>query len=563
MKTYVIQNSLKQLVRTPIRTLLFFLLILAVSLLLVFSGAMLAETSERLAAVESEFVTLGTVEQIRDSGDTRPLWNTCLSEIETLDISSYEELISPDALVFDGANYVQAPQTRPYYVAYLPDYIKSFDHSAGFVTVAEFTVLQKQNETKLIVRLEKLFYKGGSGFMDTIAIDEMMSEGSEIQICTYNQPVMQDFMPGKSYIGTLGFDQYSEEGGWEAECLVLLTGPFTTQVEADTHMSVDSGIVPISNNLHCENGTWSYIQPSGTVTPKFPELCYADEVTKGFYEEGGKGEVWLQWIEGMERVLKTEKDFIVIPVDSLDVLPSFHDKSVVLKKGRTITDEEFSAGELVCLVSDAFLRRNLLEIGDRIPLSLVYSMYGNIPELDSISVFGGLYSPMNSEGHLFEPFWEAAYEIVGTYDMPFNKDFQNLLNTGKEIQGDSFIIPAQSVRASDKNNIAYFAPMNAQSTSFIIPNGTIEEFDRTFREAVPKAAKLKITYDDGGYSQVMESLNNTKLSAMILFLATFFAALAIVVLLLYFFVVKEKKRTAIERSLGMKKISAGFPWSPA
>lgn len=553
MISYLRQNSLKQLIRTPIRTILFFLLIMAVSLLMAVSSAMLAETSESIKAAESQFVTLAVVEQTEESRDTRPLWNTCLSYIEALDISSYEELLSPDVLDFEGADYVQRPETRPYYVAYLPDHTKSFRHLSGFVTIAEFTFIERQDETKQLVKLERILYKSGSGFLDTVALDEMISEGNEIQICTHNQPVQQDFVPGRRYIGTLGFDQYSEEGGWDAECLVLYAGPFTTQVDRDSHMAVDSGIVPSASNLYRKDDAWSYIQPSWTVTPKFSKLCYADQVTEDFYEEGGKGEVWLQWAEGMERIQKAEKDFLVIPTNSLDMLPSFHDKSAVLKQGRGITGEEFSSGAPVCLVSNAFLGRNLLKIGDKISLPLEYSMYGDIPESDSNSVFGGLYSPMNAEGRLYEPFWEAEYEIVGTFDMPFNEEFKYVINTGKDIQGDSFIIPAKSVKASDADNIAYYAPMNPKSTSFIIPNGSIEEFDKRLHEAVPEASKLVITYNDNGYTEVMDSLNSARLSGVMLFCVALFAALAIVVLLLYFFVVKERKRTAIERSLGMTK----------
>ncbi len=122
---YFIKGSLKQLLHTPMKTALFFLLIMAVSLLLVFSGALLNETAQRIDAAESEFVTLGTVEQVRDSNETRPLWNSCLEEnegaIEMLDISTHQELLWPEVLDFDGANYVQEPETRPYYIAYMPD----------------------------------------------------------------------------------------------------------------------------------------------------------------------------------------------------------------------------------------------------------------------------------------------------------------------------------------------------------------------------------------------------------------------------------------------------------
>ena len=411
-------------------------------------------------------------------------------------------------------------------------------------------MLEQIDDKRFMIRLERTLYKAAEG---SPRIMEMFSEGSEVPMCTHNQPVQQAFEAGRRYIAMLKFDQYSEEGVWDAESIVLFTGPFSTQVDAGTHLAMEKGTVPKTNNLYYEDGGWSYIEESFTTTSKFSETVYADEVTDGFYDEGGRGQIWLNWAEGLEQVTKQEKHFTVIPTNSLDLLPAFHDRSAMLTEGRAITDGEFASGARVCLVSKGFLGINGLYIGDKLPLSLVYSMYGQCWKWDSGDGFGGTFSPLNAEGELYEPFWEAEYEIVGTYDMPFNEEFKYCLDTGKGIKGDSIIIPAKSVEASDENNIAYYAPMNAWTTSFIIPNGTIEEFDKRLHEAVPEASKLVITYDDSGYGEVKESLNNARLSGLLLFLVALLAAMAVIVLLLYFFVVKEKKRTAIERSLGMTK----------
>lgn len=555
--SFLVKNSLKQLMRTPVKTALFFMLIGAVSLLLVVSASILIETSERIAAAEDEFVTLATVEQPRDSGEMRPVWSGCRDgyaegAVEMLNIDVFQELLGPEVLNFEGAGYVQEPEMRPYYMSYMPDYIISFNHHAGYSAVSEFTVLRQLDEKRFLVRLERNLYElKGNGVVMDRHIYDMLTEGAEVSICTHNQRVPQEFEPGKRYIGTLEFDQYNEKGGWDAESLVLFTGPFSTQVDPDTLLAAESGAVPMANNLWYEDGAWSCIEKKDCIAPTFSELAYADEVTDGFYEEGGRGQLWQNWAQVIEQLLRLEKYFTVIPTNSLDLLPSFHDHSVILTGGRAITDEEFDSGARVCLVSRAFLGRNYLDIGDKLPLSLVYSTYGQHFAWDSSAGFGGSFSPLDADGQPYEPFWEAEYEIVGAYDMPFSENFQYVLDTGKEIKGDSIIIPSRSVEASDRNNIAYFAPMNAQTASFIIPNGTVEEFDQRLHEAVPEAAKLKITYDDSGYSKVMESLNSAKLSGLLLFLTALFAGLAVVALLLYFFVIKERKRTAIERGLGL------------
>ncbi len=59
----MLKNSLKQLFRTPGKTVLFFLLTAACTLLLVFGSVMLTDTSRRISEVEESFTTIGMVEQ--------------------------------------------------------------------------------------------------------------------------------------------------------------------------------------------------------------------------------------------------------------------------------------------------------------------------------------------------------------------------------------------------------------------------------------------------------------------------------------------------------------------
>ena len=135
------KNSLKFLVRTPLKTVLFFLLITA-ALTVLFTGAKIGSmTSAKIEAVESTFTTLGTVEQT--NVNTFPqvtLWSQNENWLKSQDadpdstpiekgyfqdfwptLLDWEELerdyLSPDLLQFEGAGYVQGPEKRPYYGA--------------------------------------------------------------------------------------------------------------------------------------------------------------------------------------------------------------------------------------------------------------------------------------------------------------------------------------------------------------------------------------------------------------------------------------------------------------
>ena len=60
------KNSLKQLLRTPVKAVLFFLLMAAATALLVLGANLWAQTQAQMDAVEKQFTTLGTVEQLPD-----------------------------------------------------------------------------------------------------------------------------------------------------------------------------------------------------------------------------------------------------------------------------------------------------------------------------------------------------------------------------------------------------------------------------------------------------------------------------------------------------------------
>ncbi|MCI9225786.1 MAG: FtsX-like permease family protein [Acutalibacter sp.] len=121
-----------------------------------------------------------------------------------------------------------------------------------------------------------------------------------------------------------------------------------------------------------------------------------------------------------------------------------------------------------------------------------------------------------------------------------------------ELTTSTIIIPANSVTAPDVN-LAYSGPLRSTNVSFKIPNGSIAEFDKKLREAVPQAEMLDITYDDNGYEVIMPSLKRTQVAAVLLCGIGGAALLAVIIFLLYFFIVKEARRTAIERGLGMSR----------
>lgn len=515
------KNSLKQLFRRPGRAALLFFLMAAASMLLALGAAMYVQNALRQEKLNDLFVTMGTVEQpgAQDGQD--------------------EAVISPKVLNFPGTDYVIPPEHRPVYLAELPD--SNISNKPKMGNLMEFQVLEIDREagnarvkiTNLLLdgdaKSEELYYGHSNSAWDTSLDYTISLKGTG-----------RDFQAGKTYIGYF-------YGGYGSSDIIPLDGnPAWEGFEGMVYIVSEGRAMPLSEVEAYASPLTAPFSTQRDSDGKWKESAefsksdvLVEEVTKGFWEKGGRGEAWLRLKEQEETV-----PFLVpvLGVTSDQLLPSFRESNVqVTSRGRAITEEEFRSGAKVCMVEKEFMRKNLWQIGDKVRLPLRCALYGCS---GSIPNTGEDFSLLNAQGELYQPFWDEEYEIVGEYSLRYPQD---------DLSCVSIVISQNSIGASDESNIAYFGPMNSMMTSFQLPNGTIEEFDHALREAVPEAENLKIEYDDMGYSDVKENLESVKQTALLMLAAGILASAAAVALLIYFFVVREKKRTAVERSLGMTK----------
>ena len=556
------KNSLKQILRTPARTALFFLLMTAATLLLVFSASLWSETDQRIDTVETTFTTIGTVEQPPVMADViAETWeggcfgynNRTFGTVRTEDI--WDVRVTLDDLLFEGANYVTAPEFRPYYMVEHPDWSHTVatDHWYDLrYHIVEFTALEDSDELGAAwVRVEQVPLKQTNGRNSPTYPPH---EGAELFVCQCGgkldvpNGIVLPLEKGKRYIASV------ESGGTDSYHLDTIMSQYTENF-LTTHHEWPLYQAPYSTQ-HDKDGNEVHSDWFPTLDDGRQDRYRIEEVTDDFYEEGGRGQNWLRWAKTVNQY---DRFFPVLPVDKLHMLPLFQQHRAYLSGGREFTQEELDSGALVCMVPRQTMMKNTWKIGDKISLPLLCSLYG--PDARMIRVHWtpdynvhfytpyDYFSPIGADGKEYEPFWEAEYEIVGTYDLMQRMD----VYTNGEIYPDTILIPQNSVRADDENNIAGYNYFDGKTVTFQIENGTIDQFDAALRAAVPQAGDLIINYNDNGYTEIMESLQGTRAAALLLFIVGLLASIAILLLLLYFFIVKEKKRTAIERSLGMSK----------
>lgn len=504
-------KSLKQLLRTPVKAVLFFLLMTAATALLVLGANLWAQTQAQMDAVEKQFTTLGTVEQKPNRTQMRTGWDAAdgayYSEAEPV----YDSVISADVLDFDGANYLKAPEKRLYYLADLQGLAVRDGGTALFYPVVEFTPAETAvPDHPIKVYVQRFLYPEA----------ENQNNEYEIYVCDHWTENPAPLEAGKTY--------------------VAYTNVIVNHHE-NAKSSIEYALIAAERSTQCDAG--------GNLLESDMQTRTFDEVTAGFYETE-RGQYWLELSKALSMWDTTAP---VLPVTDTALLPSFHDRTVYVREGRTFSAEDLENGAAVCLVSEEFARKNGLSIGDKVELPL----YG-VNEKDSPHrTFGdgsGLrtFSLLNAQNRAYTPFWTAKYEIIGTYYSvgTYGKPAGSI-----EMALNLFLIPANSVKADFAGNIVDSGPMQRATTSFQIPNGTVDNYITAYNRNVPAEVRenLEITFDDNGYSQIIGGLLNMRYVAIILFAAGLLSALAILVLLLYFFIVKQKKRTAIERSLGMSK----------
>ena len=506
------KNSIKQLIRTPLKTILFLLLIVVSTVLVVLGTYLWQRTQQTINHVEESFVTIGTVEQKPDRVQIVSGWDAASQANYYENQLSYDAVIPISILNFEGADYIQSPEKRPYYTTILPDYVTQSANAPvrSMGLIAEFTPVETCIPSEPVAVKINQILSGVNPGTETIYVCNHWVEHSEV------------LEKGKIYIAHLNA---------------------IPNYHTDSDANIEYTFSKLQSSTQCDalgNRLESSVNMDGQTF---------DEVTEGFYETE-HGRYWMAMAEGITDIAAL---IPVLPTNSMNLLPNFHSYAVSVTDGREITEEEFKNGKPVCLVSVDFARMNDLVVGDAITLPLYHANYRYSPHI-TFGDTGGLwtYSFVNAENDVYESFCEETYEVVGLY---YGSSIYGQQPGSIEIAQNMFIIPQSSIKASDEKNIVEYGPMLHSTTSFQIANGTAAEYMEAFNRNVPSEIRdyLEITFNDNGYEQVIKGLNNMRYVAILLFAVGLFSEIAIIMLFLYLFVVRQRKRTAIERSLGMNK----------
>ena len=212
------------------------------------------------------------------------------------------------------------------------------------------------------------------------------------------------------------------------------------------------------------------------------------------------------------------------------------------------TEEEYRQGEKVCLVPELLAMRLGVGVGDKLNLPLYYADYSS--SVGDASILGSqgpvLFNIRTAQGELYEVFNEQEYEIVGIYTAE-DKGSGSYSAGANEV-----VIPWDAVPENCwKDNIVGVAPMTGATTSFQIPNGTIQEFQEKW-EALG-IDDLEIRFYDMGYTQLKENLENRELMSVVFLVSGCVMAVMILCFFSNLFITGQRERIAAERLMGRTK----------
>ena len=505
----MIYNSIKQLLRTPIKTTLFLLLLTFSGVLFSLGTNLWALNSRNIRNYEQTFSTIGTVEQRPSFVAQTEEWDAEQKGFRIYNRPQYSELLNLSLLSFYDENYVQKPEKRVHYGSYAPDY--KLVETSWRPPIVEFTPLEDCIPDKPVkVRVENILY------------GEVFIAGNTFWFCDHNEPNPQPLYMGKTYVA-----------------LLQLMFAHKDMVNNKDMSSMSEEYVPLSGISSSQ-----FDSDGLPVKDRFSDECLYYEVTESFYEnEPGK-----RWQELLRACKMLEKTHPVTVTNATNLLMPFYNGDAYVSAGQDIQEIEFLNGDKVCLIPKNFADRNNLSVGDTLRLQLYYADHKDAAN-ENFSLYGGggfSSSFLNARGEAYAVFYDNIYTVTGIYDISPGAD-QGDYGMGS----DEVIIPMRSIENNDENSILAYGPMCGNTTSFQIQNGQIEHFMTEWEKYGNK--ELEIVFYDMGYSSLKPGLDNMRNMSFI-FLAT--GVITVVLIILFFcniFISKQRVRTAIERSLGMSK----------
>ncbi len=331
--------------------------------------------------------------------------------------------------------------------------------------------------------------------------------------------------PGKQYIAIL-------EDVWGAPESAAWSKPINAKQAA------------ISNDYyHAPHGYYFQEYPEdGKLRYFLPIAEYGD----GFFQTDA-GAYFEETLRGYQT---TANSLTAIATEDLAAMRPFHSGGVHISQGRSFSEEEYTRGVKVCIVSEYMAELNGWRLGDTVSLSFYPCAGKYYVDSDEMNVVRSQNSLCVYPVKDF--FDEGEYAIVGMFAGNVNAGSKQPYTRGVSLDAVNVLLPTNSVANAPLPEISQY------TTSIRLKNSEAQAFMAEMAvsglmEEQPGGYELGLTVYDQGYSHVAPGLNQLSRVSRLTLLLSAGAAGAAVLALALLHVLRMRREIAAMRSLGTKK----------
>ena len=543
------------LLRSPVKTALTVLLLMAAAFLLLDNLSSFAMQTEAVRQAEEKVEGVLTVERspvtIMDAAyfssflltdPTNP--GKTYMEKHVYENYHHEMLTEADVEALEDLPYIDAVDRRYMTAGVSEDYLR-IGLGSNYFGYEDRVIIEATVNSNLPKEDSMFINMPGSVY----AMDQVLTL-KDVNVLAGNREIVEKLMKSKGradlsvlalrdeYIGTDG-NIWFQMGKEPVYCLDYELGPEDVRaVKKDRRYLIVARIVPLM-----WGDTVFYIGDDTRISwwPYFTDIT---DLPDDYLES----EEFAPLRELMQVTDDDVHTFDVVYTDDMASIRRVTQQQMKPVQGRFLTPED---GENpVCVVSEAFLKQNGLGLGDRLTLKLGNYLMEQYAPLGAVACTQGRYAAQ----------WEErSFTIVGSFEDVSDKNWLD-----KDLywayNANTIFVPASFLPASCDTANHLFHP---GEISFLVRDaGSIPAF---VEEGLPKVEQMGLSYawSDAGWSSVAEKLYQSQRLALAKLLVFIGAALLAAGLTLYLFLLRRRKEYAILRALGSpRKVAAKAMWVP-
>ncbi|MDR1589962.1 MAG: ABC transporter permease [Oscillospiraceae bacterium] len=540
--------SIKTLYRAPVKTILTFVLLAAVTFAFFSQVGEYAITERELANAAGQYIGVGTAE-IAEAPDIKPVSSDYMNADPRV-ASRYSE--EERAYYLDELRYQPLSREQLDAISGLP-YITSFDTRYMTVGVSD-TYYRPDDGSPFYNYTTRCIVEGTLAEIKYGASTNLMGSTEEGEFYRFDWLVLNDCTP----IAGAGDD-------WSHDYATLLVESNAVKPYMRSSVGGSERSVTYTHDYIYDTAYLEGLTPGNryVFVLRFDPLEALPNVTEGrqkytlyLYDhlaEPWCGSIWPvtgapddyleteEYAPLRELVEITNADihtFDMVYTDDMSTIPRFAEGQMVIADGRALTPEDGAGGASVCVVSRDFAEANGLGVGDTLTVRLGTELFEQYKGLGAVAGTRERYSPAEKA---------VTLEIVGVYADTDGASAQ--ARQAHRSYSVSTVFVPKSLLPVDESTLDkhMFSPAEF---SFKVENAW--DIPAFLEESAPAFTEMGLTlvFSDGGWTDIVDNFQSAKQLSLIRIVILAAAVAAATGFTVYLFIGRKKKEYAIMRALG-------------